>query len=204
MQQEDARTAPMTPPMAANALFRSLCRARSSVTGIGFRIDTVVQSRTIQPVVATGSRVKIVAGHKNEFSRGSLAKRAGVNLETVRYYEKIGLMPEPMRSTGGHRVYNTAQLRRLSFIKRCRDLGFTLQVTRELLELVDRGDYTCAEVRDRTTRHLEDVNTKIRDLSIIQATLQKMVAKCNGGRAPECPIVDDLLVDQSPQNGHKE
>lgn len=142
-----------------------------------------------------------MASHNNEFSRGALAKRTGVNLETVRYYEKIGLMPEPLRSTGGHRVYNAAQLRRLSFIKRCRDLGFTLQETRELLELVDGGDYTCAEVRDRTTRHLEDVDTKIRNLSTIQATLRRMVAKCDSGLVPECPIVDDLFVDQSPPNG---
>ncbi len=133
-----------------------------------------------------------MASHKNEFSRGALAKQTGVNIETVRYYEKIGLMPEPLRSAGGHRVYDLSHLRRLSFIKRCRALGFTLQETRELLELVDGGDYTCAEVRNRTARHLEDVTTKIRDLSKIQATLQKMVAKCDGGLVPECPIVDDL------------
>lgn len=123
-----------------------------------------------------------------------LAKRTGVNLETVRYYEKIGLMPEPLRSAGRHRIYGPKDLRRLLFIKRCRDLGFTLQETRELLELVDGGDYTCAEIRDRTSSHLSDVDAKIRDLSKMRGTLRKMVAKCDGGLVPDCPIVDDLLV----------
>ena len=135
-----------------------------------------------------------MTSHNNELSRGMLAKRTGVNLETVRYYEKIALMPEPLRSAGGHRVYGPLDLRRLLFIKRCRDLGFTLQETRELLELVDGGDYTCAEIRDRTSSHLHDVDAKIRDLSKMRGTLRKMVAKCDGGLVPECPIVDDLLV----------
>ncbi|MCH9674357.1 MAG: helix-turn-helix domain-containing protein [Gammaproteobacteria bacterium] len=146
------------------------------------------------PVVTTGSRLNVVTSQKDELSRGMLAKRTGVNLETVRYYEKIALMPEPLRSTGGHRVYGPLDLRRLLFIKRCRDLGFTLQETRELLELVDGGDYTCAEIRDRTSSHLHDVDAKIRDLSKMRGTLRKMVARCDGGLVPECPIVDDLLV----------
>jgi MerR family mercuric resistance operon transcriptional regulator len=129
-----------------------------------------------------------------ELSRGTLAKRTGVNVETVRYYEKIGLMPEPLRSAGGHRIYGPLDLKRLLFIKRCRDLGFTLQETRELLELVDGGDYTCAEIRDRTSSHLSDVDAKICDLFKMRGTLRKMVAKCDGGLVPECPIVDDLLV----------
>ena len=132
--------------------------------------------------------------HKNELSRGALAKRTGVNIETVRYYEKIGLMPEPRRSSGGHRVYGSVDLRRLLFIKRCRDLGFALKETRDLLGLVDGGDYTCAEVLSRTSNHLTDVDTKIRDLSKMRGTLKQMIAKCSGGQVPHCPIIDDLLV----------
>ena len=85
-----------------------------------------------------------------EFTRGMLAKHSKVNAETIRYYEKIGLMPEPLRSPGGHRIYNTSHLQRLSFIRRCRELGFALSEIRGLLALVDGGSYTCGEVRDLT------------------------------------------------------
>ena len=129
---------------------------------------------------------------KNQMSRGSMAKQTGVNIETIRYYEKIGLMPDPARSSGGHRIYDQSHLKRLSFIRRSRELGFTLHEIRELLELVDGGDYTCAEVRDRTMFHLDDVATKIRDLQKMQRTLKTMASKCDGGLVPECPIVDAL------------
>lgn len=127
-----------------------------------------------------------------ELSRGSLANRTGVNGETIRYYEKIGLMPNPARTSGGHRVYNHAHLKRLSFVRRSRELGFTLHEIRELLELVDGGDYTCAEIHDRTIIHLDDVAKKIRDLQKMQRTLKTMASKCDGGLVPECPIVDEL------------
>lgn len=127
-----------------------------------------------------------------ELSRGSLANRTGVNGETIRYYEKIGLMPNPARTSGGHRVYNHAHLKRLSFVRRSRELGFTLHEIRELLELVDGGDYTCAEIHDRTIIHLDDVAKKIRDLQKMQRTLKTMASKCDGGLVPECPIVDKL------------
>jgi len=127
-----------------------------------------------------------------QMSRGSLAKETGVNIETIRYYEKIELMPDPTRSSGGHRMYDQLHLKRLSFIRRSRELGFTLREIRELLELVDGGDYTCAEVRDRTMFHLDDVATKIRDLQKMQHTLKTMASKCDGGLVPECPIVDAL------------
>jgi MerR family transcriptional regulator, mercuric resistance operon regulatory protein len=132
--------------------------------------------------------------HSGPLSRGSLATETGVNSETIRYYEKIGLMPEPMRSSGGHRVYDEAQIKRLSFIRRSRELGFTLQEIRELLELVDGGSYTCAEVRDRTISHLADVSDKIRDLQKMQRSLETMAAKCNGDLVPECPIVEELYA----------
>ncbi len=130
-----------------------------------------------------------------EMSRGTLATQTGVNSETIRYYEKIGLMPDPIRSTAGHRVYDASHARRLSFVRRSRELGFTLREIRELLELVDGGDYTCAEVRDRTLVHLGDVSNKIRDLQKMQRTLKSMASKCDGGSVPECPIVDALFSD---------
>ena len=130
---------------------------------------------------------------KSGLSRGALAKQSRVNSETIRYYEKIGFMPDPVRSEGGHRLYNETHLRRLSFIRRCRELGFTLKEIRGLLDLVDGGDYTCAEVRDRTTAHLDTVRQKIRDLQKMQRTLKTMVSQCGGDLVPECPIVDTLF-----------
>lgn len=149
----------------------------------------------MDPVVTTGSRAFVMKSDRFKLSRGSLSTKTGVNIETIRYYEKIGLMPNPVRSAGGHRIYDQSHLKRLSFIRRSRELGFTLQEIRELLELVDGGDYTCAEVRDRTTTHLADVTRKIHDLSKIQKTLKTMASKCDGGLVPSCPIVDELYAD---------
>ncbi len=134
-----------------------------------------------------------MVSRKSGLLRGVLAKQSGVNGETIRYYEKIGLMPDPIRSEGGHRLYNDTHLRRLLFIRRCRELGFTLEEIRGLLELVDEGDYTCAEVRERTIVHLDDVRQKIRDLQKMQRTLKIMVSQCDGGLVPECPIIDTLF-----------
>lgn len=127
-----------------------------------------------------------------QMSRGSLAKETGVNIETIRYYEKIGLLPDPNRTSGGHRVYDQLHLKRLVFVRRSRELGFTLNEIRELLDLVDGGDYTCSEIRDRTITHLDDVSRKIRDLREMQRTLRFMVSKCDGRQMPECPIVESL------------
>ena len=128
-------------------------------------------------------------------SRGALAKMTGVNSETVRYYENIGLMSHPSRSAGGHRIYDKSHLKRLSFIRRTRELGFTLKEIRALLDLVDGGEYTCAEIRDRTVVHLGDVAEKIRDLQKMHRTLKTMVSKCDGGLVPDCPIVDRLFAN---------
>ena len=131
----------------------------------------------------------------NEYSRGMLAKRTGVNSETIRYYEKINLLPTPDRNSSGHRVYANEQARRLSFIKRSRELGFALREVRELLELVDGGSYTCADVHNRVIAHLADVDRKIIDLQKMKSSLQEMASECTGGLIPECPIVDTLLAD---------
>jgi len=129
------------------------------------------------------------------WSRGALARETGVNAETIRYYETIGLMPEPPRSPGGHRVYDMTHLQRLSFIRRCRELGFTLDETRGFLTLVDEGQYTCAEIRDRTLIHLGDVRKKIADLRRMEGVLKQMVSECTGGLVPDCPIIETLFSD---------
>ncbi len=135
-----------------------------------------------------------MAANKLDLSSGALAREAGVNIETIRYYEKIGLMPEPFRTANGYRVYDEIGLKRLSFIRRCRELGFSLVQVRGLLGLVDGGDYTCAEVRDLSIVRLGDVRQKIRDLRKMELTLKEMVSQCDGGLVPECPIVDRLYT----------
>lgn len=126
------------------------------------------------------------------FSRGSLAKKTGVNIETIRYYEKIGLMPDPPRTSGGHRVYDESFLNRLRFIRRCRELGFTIVELRELLAMVEAGDYSCAEVLENTRAHLERIKNKIKDLKKMEKTLKAISARCSGKDVPDCPIIEDL------------
>jgi MerR family mercuric resistance operon transcriptional regulator len=135
-----------------------------------------------------------MAHDAGNISRGELSKKTGVNAETIRYYEKVGLINEPGRAANGYRVYGVTHLKNLSFIKRCRELGFTLKEIAALLALVDGGDYTCAEIRDHTITHLNDIDTKIRDLRKMQHTLRLMVSECEGGQLPDCPIVDCLFA----------
>ena len=126
-------------------------------------------------------------------TRGILSRRTGCNIETVRYYERVGLMPDPGRSEGGHRLYAEEHVRRLQFIRRCRELGFTIEEIRALLDLVDRRDYTCAEVRDISIAHVDEVRRKIRDLRRLEKTMRGMIKECDGGAVPECPIIDALF-----------
>jgi len=124
---------------------------------------------------------------------GALSKRTGCNIETIRYYERIGLMPPATRSGGGHRLYGEAQSRRLGFIRRTRELGFTLDQVRTLLALVDGGRFTCAQVRRLTLHHLDEVRRKVADLRKIERVLAGMAARCDGGTVPECPVIDALF-----------
>jgi MerR family mercuric resistance operon transcriptional regulator len=126
---------------------------------------------------------------------GALSGQTGVNVETIRYYEREGLLPSAPRTAGGHRVFGTAHLRRLLFIRRSRELGFSGAEVRALLRLVD-GGYTCGEVRDLTLRHLADVRAKIADLRRLESTLTTISSKCDGNDLPDCPIVEALSVDR--------
>ena len=124
--------------------------------------------------------------------RADLARRTGCNLETIRYYEKIGMMPDPPRTTSGYRVYDKGHVSRLRFILRARELGFSIEETRGLLALMDCGTQTCAEVKQRTERHLADVRAKIADLRRIERILAKTASQCSGDEVPECPVLDAL------------
>jgi MerR family transcriptional regulator, mercuric resistance operon regulatory protein len=116
---------------------------------------------------------------------GTLSEETGVNIETIRYYERIGLVPAPPRSPGRHRIYDDLHRRRLAFIRRSRALGFSLNDTRDLLGLARGHDLTCADVKALTEQHIADIRGKIRDLS-------DLAAKCRGSTVPDCPILDAL------------
>ncbi len=124
---------------------------------------------------------------------GAMARETNVNIETIRYYERIGIMPEPDRTEGGNRQYNHDQLKRLFFIKRCRELGFSIGEIRQLLQMVDANDFTCGEVHAMTMDHLAVVRRKLSDLRRLEKSLKAMVAECSKGDLPDCPVIDTLF-----------
>ncbi|WP_455205371.1 MerR family transcriptional regulator [Kaarinaea lacus] len=124
---------------------------------------------------------------------GQLSEQTDCKIETIRYYERIGLLPAPARSDGGYRLYDDNHRRRLSFIRRSRELGFTIDEIRGLLNLVDGGTYTCSDVKAITMEHVESIRQKIADLKKLEKTLSRIASQCAGDAAPECPIVDALF-----------
>lgn len=134
----------------------------------------------------------MAASQKREFTRGTLAKVSGVNLETIRFYEKIGLMPDPPRTTSGYRCYSMDHLKRLKFIRRSRELGFTNQEVAGLLEMVD-GTYACDDVKVMALSNVATIQKKIADLDKMKIALIGMASECSGGRTPDCAIIDRLL-----------
>jgi MerR family mercuric resistance operon transcriptional regulator len=126
-------------------------------------------------------------------SIGELSRQSGVNIETIRYYERIKMLPAPPRTASGRRVYGLMETQTLSFIRRSRELGFTLDEIRTLLALAAKdGRRACAEVRDVAAGHLKDVQAKIADLRAMQRVLAEAVRRCDAGEAPGCPLIDTL------------
>lgn len=101
-------------------------------------------------------------------------------------------MPAPPRTEGGHRLYSEEHLKRLLFVRRSRELGFSLDEIRTMLDMVDGGSLTCAEVEDITLKHLDDVRDKITDLKKLEKTLKTIASQCKGRKTPDCPIIDAL------------
>ncbi len=126
-------------------------------------------------------------------TRGALAKRTGCNLETIRYYEKIGLMPDPSRSAGGYRQYGAVHERRLRFIMRGRELGFSVDGLKDLLGLIDRCAVSCSEVEGIAQEHLTAIQQKISDLKRMERVLGQTIKSCTGADVPECPLIDTLF-----------
>ena len=141
----------------------------------------------------TATRSGGAAGISKPLTRGGLAARTGCNIETIRYYERVGLLPPPPRSAGGHRLYGERLMRRLNFVRRSRDLGFTIEEIRELLRLVDGGNYTCRKVEKLTRDHVRQILRKIADLRKLERVFETMAAQCSGDAVPDCPIIDALF-----------
>jgi MerR family transcriptional regulator, mercuric resistance operon regulatory protein len=134
----------------------------------------------------------VAASRGKPLTRGALAARTGCNLETLRFYERIGLLPPP-RSPGGHRLYGPDLVKRLNFVRRSRDLGFTIEEIRELLRLVDGGTYTCAQIEQMASDHVRQIRRKVADLRRLGRAFKTMAAQCGGGAVPDCPIIDALF-----------
>ena len=125
-----------------------------------------------------------------------LARKAGVNVETLRYYERRGLIPEPPRRDSGYRQYSQDDVARIQFIKRAKDLGFTLQEVQELLDLRVDPDTPCIMVKRRADLKIIDIEAKLQSLKRIKKALNKLAAACSGrGPVGDCPILEALGGD---------
>lgn len=132
---------------------------------------------------------------------GPRASRTGCNLETIRYYERIGLLPDPGRTGSGYRRYDRRHEQRLQFILGGRGLGFSIDHVRGLLDLVDRQAVTCAQVKSTAQAHLEAVREKIADLERLERALGATVRSCSGEQVAACPLIDTLFT-YSCSRGH--
>ena len=136
---------------------------------------------------------------------GQLAARTGCKAQTIRYYEQIGLMPEPVRTEGNQRRYGAQHLERLAFIRHSRELGFSLQAIRELLSLADDPGRSCAAADRIAQRQLAQVESRIARLDALKTELERMIVQCRGGRVADCRVIEVLadhtqcLADHDPE-----
>ncbi len=128
---------------------------------------------------------------------GELSRLSSVNIETIRYYERVKMLPPPLRTANGRRIYSSTDLRTLTFIRRSRELGFSLDEIRALLRLGGPGKASCREVREIAAHHLEDIRAKLGDLKKLERLLAKTVARCSGNTVPDCPVLDILDIQRS-------
>ncbi len=140
-------------------------------------------------------------------SIGLVARQTGCSVPTIRYYEEVGLLPPADRTGSGQRHYDERAVRRLTFIRRCRDFGFSVDQVRELVSLVDEPDRPCVEVRDIAAHHLAQLRTKLDELKALEASLSAFVCSCEtacaGGPAVDCTILEDLARPAEPAQAVK-
>ncbi len=129
----------------------------------------------------------------NALMIGALSKRTGCNIETIRFYERTGVLPAPPRTPGGRRIYDRDDLMRLTFVRRTRELGFTLSQVRDLLALADGRAGSCPKVEKLARAKLDATRGRIADLKRMEAILADMVVRCAGGTVPDCPILEALF-----------
>lgn len=136
--------------------------------------------------------------YSNDLSIGMAASSTGCTVPTIRYYEEIGLLPEAARRIGGHRVYSEADVRLLTFIRRCRDFGFPIEQIRKLVTLIGLPDRDCVELRNVAAEHLTKVQHQMKELRALERSLKSFVgecdAQCAGGPVKECVILEDLAA----------
>jgi len=130
---------------------------------------------------------------KQGIAIGELSRRTGCNIETIRYYERIGLIPRPHRQ-GRNRSYDAPDVGRLGFIRRARELGFTLPEVRALLQLSQAGPASCRNARDLAASHLEGVRSRIADLKRMERVLAGAVRRCDAGARHSCPLIDVIAT----------
>jgi DNA-binding transcriptional MerR regulator len=123
---------------------------------------------------------------------GEMATATGTNVETIRYYERIGLLPTPGRTGSNYRSYGRPHLERLSFIRRARDLGFTIDQVRELMTLSDNQDGSCEAVDRIASAHLSGIDQKIADLQVLRGELERVLGSCRRGTVADCRIIELL------------
>jgi DNA-binding transcriptional MerR regulator len=134
---------------------------------------------------------------------GKLAEATGVKVPTIRYYEGIGLLPEPGRSSGNQRLYGSDALHRLAFIRHARDLGFPIEAIRDLLSLSDRPDQPCKAVDAIARAQLRAVEARISRLAALKAELERMIVQCGGGRIADCRVIEALSDDSLRAEDHR-
>lgn len=138
---------------------------------------------------------------ENSLNIGALARATGTKVETVRWYERVGLLAAPARSAGNYRTYGQPHLNRLSFIRRARDLGFSLDQIRTLLDLAEDRDRSCEAVDGIAREHLDEVDRKIADLQALRRELDALVGQCRHGKVSECGIIEALAPPIPPGAG---
>jgi MerR family copper efflux transcriptional regulator len=134
---------------------------------------------------------------------GEVARQTGVSAKTIRYYEGTGLIPSARRAANGYRVYDAHAVHLLRFVKRARDLGFSMEDVGSLLALWADEARSSAEVKALATQHLRDIERKISELQSLQKTMGTLIAGCSGDGRPDCPILEELAaIDHEHDKGH--
>jgi Cu(I)-responsive transcriptional regulator len=133
---------------------------------------------------------------------GELSRATGTHIETIRYYERIGLLPAPSRTAANYRSYGDTHRARLAFVRHSRELGFTIEEIRSLLDLSDHPERDCADADRIATRHLEQVEEKIAQLSLLREELSRIVGRCRGGIAGDCRVIEALGDHAQCESAH--